>query len=445
MKKIYYRIKLVLRSPLRIGNGMHELSDSDLMLDGRGLPFIPGSSLAGIIRHRAADLCSDSETLNRLFGNIEAASEGNKETVIIPSSVLFGDAVIRDEAGQDEIVISNREGVALGEWETARKGAKFDFQISETDRSFFSVAEWTGDEDQEAAEIDKILEPILKSCIADGLSAGARTSRGYGKFDVSVTKKEFSFPENLSEWIEFNPYSADAFDQGTVLEAAQDQSDCTIRIRFQMKGTFSVRVRTARTEIMEDGSVPDSVPMTNFKGKPVIPGTTWAGVFRHHMHRLLRDAGVYENSSEMKNLDRLFGMSDQKGQMFKSLLSFSESEINIQNEKEQKLSIMRTAIDRFTASTRNGALFTNMVYCGGDGELLIRFAHNSLTRTQRELLAACICDMHTGLLTVGGQGSVGSGIMQVESVMADGRDRTAQMIASIISGAPLDWLEVNNG
>ena len=33
MKKIYYRLKFVPRSPLRIGNGMHELSDSDLMLD----------------------------------------------------------------------------------------------------------------------------------------------------------------------------------------------------------------------------------------------------------------------------------------------------------------------------------------------------------------------------------------------------------------------------
>ena len=71
MKKIYYRLKFVPRSPLRIGNGMHELSDSDLMLDGRGLPFIPGTSLAGIIRHRAGSICSDKETLKRLFGNIE--------------------------------------------------------------------------------------------------------------------------------------------------------------------------------------------------------------------------------------------------------------------------------------------------------------------------------------------------------------------------------------
>ena len=442
MKKIYYQMRFVLRSPLRIGSGMHELSDSDLMLDGRGLPFIPGTSLAGIIRHRAGGICSDKETLKRLFGDIEIAREENKETRITPSAIIFGDAVIRDNIEKDDVFISNREGVALGEWETAKKGAKFDFQISETDQVFYSIAEWTGDEKQEAAEITRIIDPILKSFIATGLSAGARTSRGYGNFELNVTKKEFIFPNDLSAWIEFNPYNKSAFQQGVELEAELLEKDCTVKISFKMKGTFSVRVRTARTELMEDGSVPDSVPMTNFKGRPIIPGTAWAGVFRHHMHHLLRDVGVYENSLEMKCLDRLFGMSDVKGETFKSLLKFSESMISITNEKEQRLSIMRTAIDRFTASPRNAALYTNMVYCGGDGELLIRYDYDSLSKQQRELLAACICDMHTGLITVGGQGSVGSGIMQVESVEINGIDRTRNMIASINNGAPLDWLEV---
>ena len=117
MKKIYYRLKFVPRSPLRIGNGMHELSDSDLMLDGRGLPFIPGTSLAGIIRHRAGSICSDKETLKRLFGNIEKAGEGVEETSNTSSAIIIGDAVIRvrDAGEEKDVFISNREGVALGE------------------------------------------------------------------------------------------------------------------------------------------------------------------------------------------------------------------------------------------------------------------------------------------------------------------------------------------
>ena len=131
MKKIYYLMRFVLRSPLRIGNGMHELSDSDLMLDGRKLPFIPGSSLAGIIRHRSEQICGDKSVMDRLFGVIKESDESKKEIVIMPSAVMIGDAVIRNDAAAENVYISGRDGVGLGEWETAQKGAKFDFQIAE--------------------------------------------------------------------------------------------------------------------------------------------------------------------------------------------------------------------------------------------------------------------------------------------------------------------------
>ena len=442
MKKIYYLMRFVLRSPLRIGNGMHELSDSDLMLDGRKLPFIPGSSLAGIIRHRSEQICGDKSVMDRLFGVIKEADESKKEIVIMPSAVMIGDAVIRNDAATENVYISGRDGVGLGEWETAQKGAKFDFQIAETDQEFYSVVEWTGNDDQETAEITNVLEPVLKSFIATGMSAGARTSRGYGKFAVDIVKKTFLFPDDLDDWIKFDAYAEDAFKQGTALEGRLLKTESVIRIAFRMKSTFSVRVRTARVEVMDDGSRPDAVPLKDFKGNPVIPGTAWAGVFRHHMHHLLRDTGVEELSPEMNAVDRIFGMSNKKGEMFKSSINFSETAICIEDEKEQRLTIMRTAIDRFTASPRNGALYTNMVYSGGKGELIIEFRTDELTSGQKALLAACICDMHTGLLTVGGQSSVGSGLMQIEKLSVNGADRTADMEASVNDGAPLNWLEV---
>ena len=421
---------------------MHELSDSDLMLDGRKLPFIPGSSLAGIIRHRSEQICGDKSVMDRLFGVIKESDESKKEIVIMPSAVMIGDAVIRNDAAAENVYISGRDGVGLGEWETAQKGAKFDFQIAETDQEFYSVVEWTGNDDQETAEITNVLEPVLKRFIATGMSAGARTSRGYGKFAVDIVKKTFLFPDDLDDWIKFDAYAEDAFKQGTALEGRLLKTESVIRIAFRMKSTFSVRVRTARVEVMDDGSRPDAVPLKDFKGNPVIPGTAWAGVFRHHMHHLLRDTGVEELSPEMNAVDRIFGMSNKKGEMFKSLINFSETAICIEDEKKQRLTIMRTAIDRFTASPRNGALYTNMVYSGGKGELIIEFRTDELTSGQKALLAACICDMHTGLLTVGGQSSVGSGLMQIEKISVNGADRTADMEASVNDGAPLNWLEV---
>lgn len=50
LKKVYYQLKLSQISPLRIGNGENDISDNDLMCDSRGIPFIPGSSMAGVLR-----------------------------------------------------------------------------------------------------------------------------------------------------------------------------------------------------------------------------------------------------------------------------------------------------------------------------------------------------------------------------------------------------------
>ena len=51
MKKVYYQLKMYQKSPLRIGSGENEITDSDLMIDGKGCPFIPGSSVAGVLRN----------------------------------------------------------------------------------------------------------------------------------------------------------------------------------------------------------------------------------------------------------------------------------------------------------------------------------------------------------------------------------------------------------
>ena len=52
LKKVYYQLKLSQISPLRIGNGENDISDNDLMCDSRGIPFIPGSSMAGVLREK---------------------------------------------------------------------------------------------------------------------------------------------------------------------------------------------------------------------------------------------------------------------------------------------------------------------------------------------------------------------------------------------------------
>ncbi len=456
MKKVYYQIQFQQISPLRIGNGRSEESDSDLMLDGRGIPFIPGSSIAGIVRHRAKRLGMDEETEKRLFGYVTIADGKGSLPSAKSASILFGDAVIagdicEDDGGKTKIVFGKRDGVGINEWGCAKGNAKFDFQIVETSHEFRSIIEWSGDETQYEDEIEEIIEPVLKHYVARGIEVGARTTRGYGKFHIKIRRKCFDFPNDLSKWLDFNSYDDKSFSDGKCLEGESGATDAEVRIEFKMQGSFAVRVKTARMELAEDGSLPDSIPMENFRKNPVIPGTTWAGVFRHHMHDLLRCTGIEEEDFRMREIDNLFGFGKEYKDIKKSVITFSESEIVHKRQKEAgesdkiktgwKMSVTRTAVDRFTSSAKTGSLFTDMVYSGGEGTLVLTFDEKKLNVRQRELIAACICDMHSGLLPVGGEVSVGRGIMSVTRITYNGEEKLKKMLSSVEAGKPLDWLK----
>lgn len=83
---------------------------------------------------------------------------------------------------------------------------------------YTSILEWTGNtkSDQGAKQLN-ILTKIIERLESDGVSFGARTSRGYGSMDVFVQKREFDFGKGeinsadvLDEWLTFDPFAPDA-------------------------------------------------------------------------------------------------------------------------------------------------------------------------------------------------------------------------------------------
>lgn len=450
MKKVYYQMTLCLQSPLRIGNGKNEESDSDILLDGRGVPFIPGSSLAGIIRHRSEEIHKDSESLKRLFGYIKKSGETDESVEAVTSSLIIGDATLVNSEQPKNVKVGLRDGIRLGEWGTVVGNSKYDFQIAETSEEFKAVIEWTGDDNQYKEEIEKILEPIFQHYIERGFTVGAKTSRGYGRCSVKFSKREFVLPKELESWLAFHPYRENAFDKKNSLLSGKaddkeiivelsgkaDDRESIVEISFKMVGAFSVRVNTAKIEITEEGVVPDAVPMENYEGSPVIPGTSWAGAFRHHMHALLRDVGVAEKSEEMKDLDRFYGI-EGKGSIGKSRLSFSETAIS--NAKRYAFS--RNALDRFTAIPRTGALYTEVLCIGGEGKLIISFREEDMKEPYRSLLAACIVDLHHGLLAVGGETAVGRGMLKISGLEYNGKDKMAFINHLKDESVTLDWFK----
>lgn len=432
MNKVYYELIMTPNSPFRIGGGGSEETDSDILLDGRGAPFIPGSSLAGVLRA----MIDTPEKQREFFGDIVVATENNPAEVYT-SRVLISDGVLT-KGSKDSMFISRRDGVGLDEWGMAITGAKYDFQVAEVKGVFRAVIEFNCDTEEQKKFFDRLMARVVK----EGLMLGARTSRGYGRMSCEIRRREFTMPNDMNphaveEWLEFRVSAKDAFDEKNSTEIKSDAFDkknsteiksepvdsavSTISINLRLNGSLSIRVKEANAVVKEDGTNPDDVTIRNYAGSPIIPGTAWAGAFRHHMMSIGRDLSMEEISEDSVN--RLFGKGKLINNSTKSLLFFTESVI----QDSVSVTTTRNSIDRFTAAPINAGLFTNESCYGGETELIISFRKDQLSSVEKQLLAACITDLHLGLLSIGGGAGIGKGILEITKIMVDDTDKTEEL------------------
>ncbi len=393
MLKRYYKIELTQSAPLHLSNGDSQDSDSDLMKDGRNMPFIPGTGLIGALRDLLA-----KEKKDMLFGWIK----GEKQQA---SRVIGSDAVLPSDAKEEDIRLTYRDGVSLDLIRgTAVKGAKYDLETVETKLPYTSVLEWTGREIDESLPI---LENLISRVVAAGLSLGGKVTRGYGAMQVSAWERTFRFPEDLQAWLIFDPRSKT--DKGwTPVQGKADEAEFReYEMSFSVAGPIAVRIYSTAP------GKADFEMMKNAQGKPVIPGTSWAGAFRHRMHEIARELGLPKEDAEA--LDAFFGKL--KDGMRRSDISFSETEI----QGGEELQITRNALDRFTSSTAMSALFSAGYWYGGQGMLKIRIRKEALKPLFEQLLAATIKDLDLGLMTIGGGASTGLGQLRITGLKVDGQ------------------------
>ena len=84
----------------------------------------------------------------------------------------------------------------------------------------------------------------------------------------------------------------------------------------------------------------------------------------------------------------------------------------------------RNSIDRFSAATKNTALYTERTWYGGETELTLTIPHGTSPK-ERLVLGAVLLDLHNGYLSLGGLASVGRGMFRIEQIEVNGSDRTA--------------------
>jgi CRISPR/Cas system CSM-associated protein Csm3 (group 7 of RAMP superfamily) len=214
---VLFDFRLICQSGLHIGAGKSvDFAGSDLPVvrDASGRPFIPGSSLRGVLRAGIESFClslgwndlhkrtpvdlsagvpdglakawKDLSLVHRLFGSVEeerkkGAARGDDDS----KGISYGSRLqISDATCQDTTLLEVRDGVAISrDTRTAVPGMKFDVEVVPAGTEFRGRIRFKNAADFEVGLLSQALWMLSEGV----LMLGGKSSRGLGWVQVEVT------------------------------------------------------------------------------------------------------------------------------------------------------------------------------------------------------------------------------------------------------------------
>ncbi len=431
--RIILKAQLTNLSPIGIGSGRDEHSDRDIVttiydLDNSGnilppesfpefgekieLPFIPATSFLGKI-FRLFDLEKYPEIIKRYWGE----SEQN-------ASFIDCSDILLTELPKNEIEI--RDGIRLDSAKgTVAKGAKFDYELLAPGAKFDLTILFRVEN-----EIDYVLATQIAcdiaSIIETGFDLGAKTTVGYGKMkgdNVNLYELDFDDEIHFEQWIKNNLTQFPISKTAVSLLKSDEQL-------FEIKASFSIKNSLIIRSYSKD---PKAVDSTHLKsgGINILAGSSIKGALRGRAERILntihRDAFITETV-----LAGLFGDVEKeeadKQKVKKDGYTVPSrvfvDEVPIEEVKEEIQT--RIQIDRFTGGTVDGALIEEVpLFPIKDKEQIknFRISIKEAQPADKGLMLLLLKDLWTGDLPIGGEKSIGRGVLKgVKSELKDGKE-----------------------
>ena len=406
--KIIVEGLLELSSPLLIGDGLGETNkenekDIHVLKNEEGLPFIPGTSITGVLR----------EYINKEYPKYEVALFGDMKT--IQSSIIFDDIVLENAK------ITYRDGVSIDHYTgSGIKGAKYDYEVVDTSAVGKIKMEITlrGYHLENPKDIkSKIREDIINSILLirdklkDGIMLGAMTTKGFGRAwlkDSTTNFYDFSNKADVIAWLKMKKSSNNELDRNSNLSLRLNNT-FSVRAEFAIKGSLIVRDYEANGEKTKDGS-PISAIMMKSNGQYIIPGTSVKGVLRHQAEEIFINL-----KKDLTRLDDLMGNSKKCGEYEKQKSRLYVDEVKIVDKAIMAVSHTRNKIDRFTGGTMDTALFTTKPLWqmqSGQKALEINFIIQDATESEAGLALFLLKDIWQGKVAFGGEKGIGRGTLK---------------------------------
>ncbi len=424
------RILIEAETPIAIGNGEKGiLSDSLVVTDINGLPYIPGTSLTGVLRHMI-----DNEAVSSDIFGYQKKNSGAGSKLIITDAIMIGEEGLPMD-GVRRIDFNNpfykhfkqmpiRQHVRMTEFGTAADKGKFDGQVAYKGLRFVFEIELYS-----TFEKDNNFSSILDLLQDKGFRLGGGTRNGYGKFAVkkietrSLHLNETSDMEAYlskssslgCDWGGYSTYKLSADEKGSAWETFHIE---LVPTDFFLFGSGFSDDEADMTPVVEDFvEWKDGRPY--FVEGTLLPATSIKGALSHR-------TAFYWNKLNNRFADDSNGLTGGNNPAVAALFGTSGEEVDdgrisrgnvliddvIIPKLDSKL-VNHVAIDRFTGGALDGALFTEKVVYGKD--LNVCFDISVCKKafdddmTIREAFELALKDLKEGMLPLGGGTNRGNG------------------------------------
>jgi CRISPR/Cas system CMR subunit Cmr4 (Cas7 group RAMP superfamily) len=448
---VVYKARVVIEcaTPMMLASGKSgDIFDVELIRDANGLPTIPGTGLAGVLRHLYV-ACHDESSMKAVFG-YQQGNEGAASRV----SVSFGcvhdgqnkpieglatldeqDAVIRLLKQQQPIV---RDHVRLTHRGVAADTAKYDRTLTPAGTRFSFELGYLSDHKD-----DPTWDNLVTLLHHPRFRLGAVTRAGLGCLKIHSLKEacfDLRQPEDIARWLShpkrLAQSSAELKERSKKPAVTNDMATVTLTLTAEDAwriGSGSTSYTQAEKEADDLILSERVITWEGNKGKAdqekwVVPGSGVKGAIAHrvlyHWHRLnqryaedLAQDGVLPDIKRNIAPEVVALLGDvtevEKGQTaeaYAGRVYFTDCYINPDPAKVSYR--MHNSIDRFTGGTRDGALFSEEVIEGGTLQLQIAIdtqTSEPISTTAREALKAALDDLSQGRMGLGAGAGKGMG------------------------------------
>lgn len=443
------RVVIEAAAPLNIGSGNKGIkSDSLVVRDVNGLPFIPGTTLAGLLRHSLPQ-----EEQEVLMGSRSCGSS----LVITEAKIVDADGTPVDGIAPSEILDSEflsrykelpiRQHVKIGHRGATVRHGKFDEEIVLKGTRFCFEIEFVADNKSQESQIKKLLSCLL----SDTFRIGSGSRSGFGQIDVVSCKYQMVDLTNEKELAlylkkssslsqEWEGFTDDILEE---LKALKPASDGWVEYQLRLTpedffffgsgyGNDTADMTFVRESYVDwNGNV---ATMIEKEQVLLIPASSVKGALSHrlafHYNKLvgntvesLQEKGLAPEDFTGKNnpaVKALFGSEGEKSERGGELIGKQRGNVLVSDVMEtrfiQPKLLNHVSIDRFTGGAIDGALFTEQVVYGGRQELPVMtlFVRSDALKDDIILKAweSALEDLCKGMLPLGGGSNRGHGVFK---------------------------------